>query len=410
MARTGAIVKWGMLGIVVVSLIFLLVGGTRLVENVEADEIVIIQYPISGELTFHTQPGWAFQKFGKATHYPKRGKYDFDGYVMNVGGGQEEGAKIRFNDGANCAIQGSLQFDYPLDEENLRSLHTKYGNADAVQQQLIEVVTDKVLFMVGPLVSSKESYSERRTDLINWAEDQVNNGIYRTQSVEVEEIDTMTGESRTVTRAEILIDDGGIPLRQEQAQLTIFGIMPRNFAVTGIVYPDVVRTQIATQQENIMAVETAIAEAKQAEQRALTVAKQGEADAAKSKWAQEVIKAQMVTEAEQRLAVATLDRETADARRAEQILLGQGEAERKRLVMSADGALQIKIDAYKYAVDRWAQAIENYTGNWVPTVVMGGAGAEAGSGANALLEMLGAKFANDLALDFGLTGKAATKR
>lgn len=401
MAKTGQFIKWGILATTIVILVFILVSFGRLVENVEADEIVIIQYPVSGELTFHTQPGWAFQKFGKATHYPKRGIYNFDGFVMNVGGGQEEGAKIRFNDGAEAAIQGSLQFDYPLDEDSLRNIHTLYGSAPAVQQQLIEVVTDKVLFMVGPLVSSKESYSERRTDLINWAEDQVNNGIYRTQSVEVEEIDSMTGEKRTVTRADILLDDDGNPKRQETAQLTAFGIIPRNFAVTGVVYPDVVRAQIATQQENIMAVETAIAEAKQAEQRTLTVEQQGKATAATEKWKQEALKAQAVTEAEQRLAVAELDQQTAGARKAEQILLGQGEAERKKLVMAADGALSIKIDAYKYAVDRWAQAIENYGGNWVPTIVMGSGdgAADAGSGATTLLELLGVKAAKDLALD-----------
>ncbi|MCH8308457.1 MAG: transcription termination/antitermination protein NusG [Proteobacteria bacterium] len=42
--------------------------------------------------------------------------------------------------------------------------------------------------MTGPLLSSTESFAERRTDLIFWVEDQVNNGTYQTRTEEVVEM------------------------------------------------------------------------------------------------------------------------------------------------------------------------------------------------------------------------------
>ena len=121
-----------------------------------------------------------------------------------------------------------------------------------------------------------------------------------------------------------------------------------------------------------MYVQTAIAAAKKAEQNAITVEKQGEAEAMKAKWDQEVIKARAVTESEQKKEVAKLDKEAAEFKKQELILLGQGEAERKKLVMNADGALEKKLEVYKEVNLRYAEAIEKYKGNWVPSVTMGG--------------------------------------
>lgn len=375
-------------------LLFGLVSFQSMIETVAADEIKIIQYP-TGTLTFNTQPGWAFQFFGDVTTYPKRGHYDFDGKVVKIDGQELHGARITFNDGAESALSGSIQFDYPLDEENLRDIHTTYGSHEAFSQQLVEVVTDKSIFMTGPLLSSKQSYSENRSDMIRWAEDQVVGGVYRTRTREVTEVDAITGESRTRTVAEIVMDpDTGLPLRQEMPQLAEYGVTPRNFSVTDVLYPERVREQIATQQENIMAVETAIAEAKQAEQRAKTVEEQGRANAARAKWEQEVVKAKAVTEAEQKREVAELDKEAAEFEKAANIARGQGEAERRRLVMAADNALDARLQAYVEVMTAFAVNFKNLP---VPQVVMGEA-AGGGERAADLISLLTTKVAQDLAV------------
>jgi hypothetical protein len=149
-----------------------------------------------------------------------------------------------------------------------------------------------------------------------------------------------------------------------------------------------------------MDVQTSIASAKKAEQDAITVAKRGEADAAKAKWDQEVIKAKEVTLAQQKLEVAKLQASAAEQTKREQILLGEGEAERKKLVMNANGALDVKLEAYVKTQEIWAKAFADYKGNLVPTTVMGGAGADGGSNAmTQFMNMIAAKTARDFSLD-----------
>ena len=153
------------------------------------------------------------------------------------------------------------------------------------------------------------------------------------------------------------------------------------------------------------------ADAKAAEQRALTAVKEGEADAAKAKWEQEVIKAKAVTKAEQEkavaelqakklLRVAELDAQAAGQEKTANKLRGDGEAYRKRVVMEADGALEAKIEAAKYIHQNYALALQNYNGDWVPQTVIGGSGdGEYANGGMDLINMLLVKTAKDLSLD-----------
>ena len=385
--RSAIMMKIGAVGIVIL-FVALAATSTQIWENVDADEIVVIQAPFSGVLTWHIAPGLKLQKFGQVTKYPKRRIYDFEN-------------DIRFNEGGTAVLVGSIQWEMPLDVTNLNDLHSRFHSSDAIQNQLVGVVTDKAAYMTGPLLSSTESFAERRTDLIFWVEDQVNNGTYQTQTEDVVEIDQVTGEERNIAIVNVRTDDSGQLLRQERGQLTIFGIQPFNFAITDIRYSDVVSSQIDTQQQNIMAVQTAIAQSREAEQRALTAEQRGLADAATARAEREVAQAIAVTDADTRRQVAALDREAADEYRQEQILIGQGDAERKRLTMEADGALEQKLAAYIAVQQAYANAIASYTGAWVPSVVMGGNGtsAVAGGGALQLIELLGVQAARDLALD-----------
>jgi len=162
-----------------------------------------------------------------------------------------------------------------------------------------------------------------------------------------------------------------------------------------------------------MQIQTAVVKAKEAEQEKLTVEAKGAADAARAKWAQEVIKATEVTAAEQRVQVARLDADAAALKKKKDILEGEGEGEKKRLIMSADGALEQKLRAYIEVNKMYADAMAKYQGAWVPGVVMGGAGGgagRAGGGATDLIDMLSVKTARDLSLDMGFAGAAATKK
>ena len=380
-------------GIVLVSLVALLLLGGNLLENVDADEILVVQSPIAGTLTWHTQAGIKWQGLGKVTKYSKRKHFEF-------------GQPIRFNDAGKADIAGSVQWEMPLDTEHLTELHTKYGSSQAVEQQLVAKSVTKAVYMTGPLMSSRESYAEKRPKILNYIQDQVENGIFATKQKTEKAIDPLSGEEKTITITEILQKEGR-PLRQERmSALSNFGIGTFNFTVDRIDYEDRVQKQIAKQQEMTMEVQTAIAAAKQAEQQAITAEEQGKANVMTAKYEKEVEKVKEVTEAEKKRDVAELDKEAADFKKQELILLGQGEGERKRLVMKADGALQQKLDALVKINARYAQAMENYKGDWVPRVQMGqnGTNGHGANGAMDLVNLLTIKTAKDLSLDMEIQG------
>lgn len=373
----------GLAGGVLLAL-FVLMSIGKIFENVSANELVVIQAPWSGKLTWTKQSGVALQLWGTVTSYPRRQTYVFE-------------IPVRFNDGGHGTMQGSVQWEMPLSDAQLTMLHQQFGSPEAIQQQLISTVVNKAAYMTGPLMSSKESYAEKRNYLINYVEDQIAHGVYRTIQREIKVADPLTGQDKSAIVVDILMNSG-VPQRQEASILDHYGIVTSNFAIKGLPYDPEVEKQIQQQQQITMQVQTAIAESRQAEQRAITVAKQGEADAAKAKWEQETIKAKAVTEAEQQLAVQTLRNQTAEQYRQEQLKKADGDAGYRRQVMAADGALAQKLDALVKINATWAAAFKDYPGQLVPSVVMGnGQSGTTGIGATQnFMDILTAKAAQDL--------------
>lgn len=373
-----------LVAICVFALIALLSAGS-LIENVNADEILVVQSPYSGTLTWHTTAGVKWQGFGRITSYPKRANYDFE-------------TQVRFNDGGHGTIHGSVQWEMPLAEANLNGLHTRFGSAEAIQKQLIEKVVNKSVYMTGPLMSSKESYAEKRNYLINYVEDQIANGVYRTIQHEIKVVDPLTNQEKTAIVVDIQMTNGQ-PQRQEASALAEFGVRTFNFAINALPYDDTVEKQIQQQQQITMQVQTAIAESRQAEQRAITVEQQGKANAAEAKWQQEVIKAKMVTEAESRLAVEKTNNEIAEQYRQATLKRADADATYRKRVMEADGALAQRLDAQIKIATVMADAIKNHPGAWVPNVVMGQSNGAGTNGATQLIDLLTVQAARQAGLD-----------
>jgi regulator of protease activity HflC (stomatin/prohibitin superfamily) len=413
------------IGVAVVAVILLGVFSTQLVETVDSDEIMIIQDPVDGELHVYTDAGMHWQGFGKVTKYDKSNTLWFS----KKGAACEKDTKAiktRFNDGANGWVCGSLRYELPRDEKSMKELHRIFGSEEAMSAQLVNPVIQKSVYMSGPLMSSKESYAERRTDLIQFIKDQTENGVYKTRTetrrVAVNNLgieggtDTDANTKYKTIEVAVIATDGGMPIRQEVSPLTRFGVRVYNFSITGIRYDETVEKQIAKQQMETMEVQTSIAQAKKEEQRTRTEIARGKAEAEKSRWAQEVEKARAVTLAEQEKEVAitkaekvkevaALARDAAKLEKERQILLGEGEAKRKKLVMTADGALTQKLNAWKEVQFRYAAEIGKQ--RWVPNIVMGSSSGttSGGSAAASLVELLTVKTAKDIQLDMSMNAK-----
>lgn len=384
--------KYAGIGVVLVIGIWLLTSIGKLGEDVKATEICVIQDWWDGELHVYTTPGMKNQMFGTVTKYKKSFSYWFDGKE-----GNSPMIPVKFYDGGHASIPGSIRVDMPLDEASIIKNHIKFGSQEAIEVQLIGQVLNKSVSMSGPLMSSKESYAEKKNNLVYYIEDQASQGIYKTTQKEVKIVDPLTGQEKIVTAVEIILGPKGLPLRQEESLIQESNIRLNNLSLGDFIYDDVVKKQIATQQDAIMQVQTGMANAKRAEQDAITAEQQGKAKAAKAKWDQEVIKAQVVTEAQQKLEVQTLDAKTAAQFKLEQTLLGEGEGARKRASMVANGALEEKLAVYERVQAKWADAFSKYGGSIVPQIQSGGSGSN--NGATSFMELMGMKAAKDLALD-----------
>jgi len=226
-------------------LLIIVVGGGfsshAMFENVPAGYICVIQSPISGELTVYTEPGLKLQKFGMVTYYPRSGVLDFNQPIeqndaTRYNPADDHALKVTFNDGGEAWISGSIRYDYPLDQEKMKTLHKMFSSHNNVMKGLIEKTVERSIYMSGPLMSSIESFMSRRAELPNLIEDQARNGLYDVLTKDVRVEDEFTKEVKTVKIAEPVKDSnapGGLK-RQEESVLTKFGMSLSNFTTNNI--------------------------------------------------------------------------------------------------------------------------------------------------------------------------------
>jgi hypothetical protein len=404
-----------LIGTAVLAVIALIVAvsiGGNAFEDVPAGKYQVRQQWVTGNMDAKMTPGM-WKQFGTIMEFPLA--RTFYGTADNDGAGDSEDDKsvtVRYADGSEASISFTARAEMPKTTAEaiaLVKIHS-FRSYEEVENKLLLPVFRRALRSTATLMTARESYSEKRNDFLVWTWDQVQNGPYITKATERTVIDPLSGEEVTRTFQEIVLDEHGNKTHA-QNPLKGKGIYLDNFEIKDFNYLGKVNEQIVTQQEAMMNIATAKAKSQEAEQEAIRLASVGKAAVVKAKYEKEVQKVMAVTEAlknkevaelkaEQEYQVAILAKKSAAETKAKDILLGQGEAERKRLVMAADGALKQKLDAYVTVQKNWATAIQNYSGNWVPTTVLGGSGAgESGNGAQTMIDLLTVKTAKDLQLD-----------
>lgn len=391
----------------VAAMILLVILISNMATTVGADEIVVKQNLLDGKLQVWSDPGVHWQNFGHITRYKKSAQYWFS-TREDEGKKTDDSIRVRFNDGGHGAVSGSLRYNLPTDPNKMLVLHSTYGSMSAVDHELIRQVVNKSVYMTGPLMSSRESYAEKRADMINFMTDQIVNGVYRTERKQMETTDPLSGQKKTVDYVEPKVDPGSPNSisREEESPVLKFGLTAYNITINGIEYDPEVENQIKQQQVAIQAVQQAIVNSRKAEQDAITTAKQGEAEAAKAKWAQEVIKATEITRAQQdkevavlqsnkAKEVAALDLETAKLSAQKTITEAKADADSKRLAQQANNYALERLEAYEHIAIEQAKAIGAQ--RQTPDVSMGGMSSSNGvSSTQAVMDILATKAARDL--------------
>ncbi len=175
---------------------------------------MIVQSLFDGELTIHTTPGPKWVGMGKTTKYSIRDKVwfidDTEQHAVPKDAKGQPSFPIMFNDGGDAKVNGSIDYELPLDTTNLLSLHARYRSQEALENSGIRPTIAKSVYVSGPLMSATESYAARKNDLLASITDQTLNGIYRTRSSEVRVRDDVTGSEKTLLKAEIVKATNGV--------------------------------------------------------------------------------------------------------------------------------------------------------------------------------------------------------
>ncbi|ETW96965.1 MAG: hypothetical protein ETSY1_24555 [Candidatus Entotheonella factor] len=406
-------------GIILISFIL----GGQLFETVRKGTYQIKQAAVTGTMSAKMTPGLWLQFFGDIQTWPKAETFYFTA-DRDEGEARDQSIEVRFNDGSLCHISGTTRIMMPTNEQDAVNLAVQegYRSYQDLEQKLILPVIRNALRLTANLMSARESYSDNRADFIFWAWDQVQNGLYETIEETRKVKDLVSGEMVTKTFKIIKRGSDGNPVYQRNP-LNGLGIRLANFEIKEFRYADKVKQQIAAQQEALMAVATARANAQRAEQEALTKEAQGKAKVMEAKYEKEQDKIRAVveatkekevaiTQAQKELEVARLQKEAAELQKAREIVLGEGEATRKRLVMEADGALAQKLDTYEAVMQRFAAEFAKQ--KWVPEVVIGSGGGGYGNGpgrneAANLIHLLTAQALQDLGLDLKIPSRNGSK-
>lgn len=394
-------------GLVVLILGIIFIANS--VTTVAADEIVVKQNFFDGKLQVWSSPGVHWQNFGRLTIYKRSAQYSFDitpaDPSVKDAKPTDETIQVRFNDGGHGNVGGSLRFDLPTDEAKMIKLHSTYHSMEAINRDLIRPVVNKSVFMTGPLMSSRESYAEKRADLISHISDQILHGVYRTERHTSKQVDIISGVEKNVDMVVPKVGPTGVE-REEISPIETFGINAYNISIQRINYDPAIEKQIEQQQQATMAVQQAMVDARKAEQAAITTAKQGEAEAAKAKWAQEVIKATEITKAQQDKDVATLQAtknkevaalalDTAKLEAQTTITTAKAEADAKKLQVTANNNLQERLEAYVKVQQAWATAYGAQ--RQTPDVMLSSGGG--GGTSQSLVDMMTVKTARDLGVN-----------
>lgn len=364
-----------------------------LVEDMDKSKIGINQIPITGKYEYWIDGGFQWQKYGNVSVYDKTSQIWFNEILKDANGNphvdkslSNPAMAIQYNDRGKGFVLGSVRVEMPTEAKYLERIQTHYGSQERLLNDLVKQTLSKVVIACGPLMSSLESVSEKRTDLIALITDQLNYGVYKTKVTTIKSINPLTGEEQISKIAEAVTDSlspNGIK-RQEESPFAYYGLKVSQLSINDLEYETATLAQISKQREADMNIVTARAKSLEAVQRTIQIEEEGKAAAAEAKWKQEKEKAIAVTKAQQEFEVAELE-----AKKAKQIALkiqaeGEAKAAANKALVAAGLTPLEKATIDKETAIGIAEALAKSNVRWVPEVIMTN-----GNGDNSAMEAVG---------------------
>lgn len=162
-------------------------------------------------------PGPYLVWFGHAEIYPDYITFDFDKNEQNneTRSLNQKGISVRYQEGGTGTVFGQARFKLPDDEATMLALHRAYRTPEGVAYKLVKTSAEEIVNLTANLMTSDESYMEKRSVYSEWVRDQLSNGKYRT-TLQWKEV-TEEGTDKKVSKNVPIISVGSDGMPQHQA-------------------------------------------------------------------------------------------------------------------------------------------------------------------------------------------------
>jgi hypothetical protein len=353
--------------------------------------------------------------FAKTTEWPNQisvsyqdtMKHNVDDYEVNDGSIEIGRVDVRFGGGVptTASVYGIVQYVLPVDEMEMISMHNAHRTPQSLVAKRLAPYTSECLQSSSQLMSSEMHYSGGRATMAQNYLDQLQKGVYLLSTVERNEFDSIANENKKVYENVFQLDKEGNKLRKFSS-IKEYGITVADAQITTVDYETLVDNMLAKKIESATRASVSKQEAITSQQQAISAKAEGERNLITIEYQQKQEQTKQVVQAETQVKLAEQDKEkqkiAAEAAELEARkikTLADAEAYAKAKVMAADGALDKKLEAYKFVMAEGFKAIGSYEGAWVPSIISGGAGTGNSNAAFNMMEMLSIKAAKDLSLD-----------
>lgn len=317
-----------------VGLLLLIGTGRELVGSNDAGYYQIKQAAVTGSMSVVDLPGSYLKLFANVTTYHVSDVYYFSKNETGQADSDADPIKVRFNDGGTAEVSGMIKFRLSSDPTKRLRLHNDFKNYQAIKHDLIRQVIAEALMQTAPLMKAEDSYSTRRSEFTDIAEDQVVDGIFETVSKEFKDADT-DGNQFIEKEVNVAKDAKGQPIIRKVSPLKQYGIEVIQFVIKDIDFDATIDALISKKKEAEQMKVVARANAEKAKQDTITAREQGNARIATEKANQDVEKVKEVTIAQKQFEVSQLNRKQAEQDAAADITKGKALAEVSKLKVQA---------------------------------------------------------------------------
>lgn len=372
---------------------------------------------MSGEQIVQFAPGMYYAGlFSKTTEWPNQISVSYQDttklavgdYQLNDGGIEIGKVPVRFGGGVPTVadVYGIVQYVLPTDAQEMINMHNAHRSPQSLVAKRLAPYTSECLASSAQLMSAEMHYSGGRATMAQNYLDQLQKGVYLLSTIEKNVYDSLEKENKKIYENVFQFDKSGNKLRKFSS-IDEYGITVADAQITTVDYENKVDEMLAKKIESNTKASVSKQEAITAQQQALTAKAEGERKLIEIEYKQKEEQTRQVVAAQTQVQLAEQDKqkqriaaEAAELEARKVKTLADAEAYAKAKVMAADGALDKKLEAYKYVMAEGFKAIGNYEGAWVPSIIMGGNGSTGGNNAAFdMMQLLSIKTAQDLSLD-----------